>query len=105
MYVWRHIPLLRFLIPFVFGIIIANNFNLSFGIILAVFSVLCSALIAGHFYLKTNVKPRLIYGLSIVALLTLFIAGLLATPNQGLSTSYQIAYTHCLYSIYFYWQH
>ena len=86
MYVWRHIPLLRFLIPFVIGILVADKYNLPFTLLALVFAVACISLIVGHYYLKKNVKPRLIFGLSIISIFTIFLAGLLVTSNYKLDT-------------------
>jgi len=86
MYVWRHIPLLRFIIPFVIGILLADNFNISFPGILLCFLAQCLVLGVGHYYLKKLVKPRLIFGLSLVAVFTLLAAGMLVTTNYKLNT-------------------
>ncbi|PCJ62799.1 MAG: hypothetical protein COA58_16695 [Bacteroidetes bacterium] len=84
MYVWRHIPLLRFLIPFILGILVTKEYDLELIPVFSAFILLCSILLIGHLYLKNNISRVLIYILSLVGLCATFLSGILVTENYQL---------------------
>ena len=74
-YVWRHIPLFRFLLPLILGILLANNFFIRIEVILilAVFLTICS--VSLHFYTKRKLNRKLIQVNSVLLILLLFLGG------------------------------
>lgn len=79
MYVWRHIPLLRFLLPFILGIFCYVEFDFSvlpFAILLLVG---LPALLGFHFYFRNNINRPLQQWVSVLAILLFVAAGYLLT--------------------------
>jgi len=52
MYVWRHIPILRFLIPFIIGIILGNSYQPSIQLLAWVLVLFVSIIIVSQIQLK-----------------------------------------------------
>jgi competence protein ComEC len=70
MYVWRHIPLLKFLLPFIIGIVSADYIPISLGYLALLIATLVASAIGLHFYLLKNINLRIhmVSSLFIVAL-------------------------------------
>lgn len=79
MYLWRHIPLLRFLIPYSIGIHVASYFTSHISVVLGVVLILLPFLVVTHFVLKSKLNLRLIQAASYLAILLIFLLGILIT--------------------------
>ncbi len=73
MYVWRHIPLLRFLLPFILGIFLYVECVWSVKPFAAFLVVGLLALISFHFYFKKHINRLLQQAVSVLAI-SLFVA-------------------------------
>ena len=79
MYAWRHIPIVRILIPFIAGIISSGYLQVP---ILYIALGLVSALIiliSVHHYLRLNINLKVQRGLSVLILFSYFLSGLIIT--------------------------
>mgnify|MGYP006145994897 CR=1 FL=1 len=76
MYVWRHIPLLKFLIPFILGIVSSDYVSVSLRVILVVVAGLLSISVAAHFFLIKKINLRFHLASSLLVLLTFWSLGL-----------------------------
>lgn len=79
MLVWRHIPLLKFLIPFILGIYVATNNWCSISVATCFTSIAFLVLWAIHFYVKKTASQSLISWGSFVSLVLLFFLGICLT--------------------------
>lgn len=59
-YVWRHIPLFRFLIPVMLGILLASSFSFILPFVLGLSIVLAISSIGLHFYSRSRINRRVI---------------------------------------------
>ena len=79
MYAWRHIPIVRILIPFIAGIISSGYLQVPILYITQglVFALLI--LISVHYYLKFNINLKVQRGLSVLILFSYFLLGIMIT--------------------------
>ena len=79
MYVWRHIPLLRFLLPFIAGIVFYESYapRVIYVVIYAIIGLL--SILGGHIYLAKAIHRPVQRVVSIIALTQFFVAGVLLT--------------------------
>jgi competence protein ComEC len=77
--VWKHIPLLKFLIPFIIGILVATSSFVSISWVIAQFGFSLIVLIAVHYILKKRLNFLLIKLGSILALWLIFLSGITLT--------------------------
>lgn len=74
---WRHIPLFRFLLPFIFGILAASYFFIYIKLTLAISLLLIIVSISLHFYTRKKINRKLIQLNSFILLVLVFIGGIL----------------------------
>ena len=79
MNVWKHIPLLKFLIPFIVGILVPTSTFISINWVILVFLVSLFALVFIHFILKKRLVFLLIRLGSILTLWLFFLSGVILT--------------------------
>ncbi|MGB1037053.1 MAG: ComEC/Rec2 family competence protein [Bacteroidia bacterium] len=85
MYAWRHIPLLRFLLPYILGIVCSGFFEKGAKITLITGVALLVFILASHFYLIKRINRQLQMLNSVLVVVVFFILGVLFT--LGYSTS------------------
>jgi hypothetical protein len=79
MYVWRHIPLLRFLIPFILGIFCYVEFTWSCFLMLVFLGMGIPALLSAHIYFRKHINRPLQQIVSLLALVHFLVIGYLTT--------------------------
>ncbi len=79
MYVWRHIPLLRFLLPFILGIFCYVEYSWSCFPMLVFLGLGIPALLGTHIYFRNHINRPLQQIVSLLALVHFFVAGYLIT--------------------------
>ncbi len=79
MYVWRHIPLLRFLIPFILGIFCYVEFRWTYFPMFVFLGFGIPLLFGAHIYFRNHINRPLQQLVSLLALLHFFVAGYLIT--------------------------
>lgn len=79
MNVWKHIPLLKFLVPFIIGILVSTSNCISINWVISLFAASLFALILIHFILKRRLVHLLIRLGSILALWLFFLSGVILT--------------------------
>ena len=79
MNVWKHIPLLKFLVPFIVGILVSTSSFISINWVISLFMVSLFALILIHFILKKRLVFLLIRLGSILTLWLFFLSGVILT--------------------------
>ena len=84
---WKHIPLLKFLIPFIIGILVATNNSVPNKQAIIVFASLLLILVFIHFSLKQKLSFMLIKIGSFLTLCLVFLLGILL-PNFYIDKNY-----------------
>ncbi len=79
MYTWRHIPLLKFLVPFILGIYVSTYKYITTPWAITLSTVFLILLIVLHFYLKKNLNWFFIQISSVIALCLMFCMGVILT--------------------------
>jgi competence protein ComEC len=93
MFFWRHIPLLRFLLPFIGGIICSNYVavHIILAQVFAVISILFS--LGVHLYLRKKVNINVQRVGSVVLLFLFFLIGILLTQSRQ-DNAYKSHFSH-----------
>ena len=87
MYVQRHIPLLKILIPFIGGILLCSKSPDLIIAIEVVFPLIMLLIIAAHYYLKRNINPKLQLFISMGLLLEVVFLGFLISYHSASKNS------------------
>ena len=86
MFFWRHIPLLRFLVPFIGGIICTDFFLASIFWVQLITLLFILVSIGLHFYLRKKIQRSFQFAGSIIILLLFFLSGILLTHTRQENT-------------------
>ncbi|MGY8847388.1 MAG: ComEC/Rec2 family competence protein [Bacteroidia bacterium] len=79
MYIWRHIPLLRFLIPYALGIHFASAVSGYFSLVIGFAAAILGCLVFSHIILRKNVNLRLLSVAAYLAICLVFLSGIIIT--------------------------
>lgn len=79
MYSWRHIPVIRILVPFVLGIIIGSGFSIRVNALVWLFCSFVAIVVVLHYFLRRRINLKRQSLSSILLLTSFFISGVLLT--------------------------